>query len=95
MKNPFEVLGLPTTATPEQVTAAWRKLCMIHHPDRGGNAVDFCDIRRAYKLAYAQAVAPAPCDTCGRTGKILKMRGFSSIMITCPDCNGTRFYKGG
>lgn len=48
MSKAFEKLGLPDTATPDEVKAKWRELCMIHHPDRGGNPVEFDEVRRAF-----------------------------------------------
>lgn len=93
--NSFEKLGLPETATPQEVTAAWRKLCMIHHPDRGGNAVEFCEVRRAYKEALAVAVRPKTglCETCRGTGRMVKVHGFNSISVACTDCGGKRSDK--
>ena len=34
MKNPYEVLGIPPTATDEEVKRAWRDLARKYHPDR-------------------------------------------------------------
>lgn len=31
------VLGLPSTATDEEITRAYRKLSLENHPDRGGD----------------------------------------------------------
>ena len=35
----------------EQLKARWRGLAAIHHPDRGGNSVEFSTIRNAYQAA--------------------------------------------
>ena len=37
MKNPYEVLGVPSTATDEQVKEAYRALAKKYHPDQHGN----------------------------------------------------------
>lgn len=34
VRDPYEVLGLPTSATDEDVRSAYRALCQIFHPDR-------------------------------------------------------------
>lgn len=36
-EDPYRTLGLPETATWEQITAAHRRLAMEHHPDRQGD----------------------------------------------------------
>jgi hypothetical protein len=41
------VLGVPRTATPEQIKAAYRHLAQTHHPDRGGNLGTFQRINDA------------------------------------------------
>jgi DnaJ-class molecular chaperone len=45
------VLGLERTATAEQVQAAYGKLAMKHHPDRGGSAEAFRNVTEARDLA--------------------------------------------
>ncbi len=89
MSKAFEKLGLPDTATPEEVKAKWRQLCMIHHPDRGGNPCEFDELRRAYRLAHAEASEPKPCGACGGSGKVTQSHGFSSIELSCPACGGS------
>jgi hypothetical protein len=32
--DPYQVLGVPRTATPAEIKAAWRALARAHHPDR-------------------------------------------------------------
>ncbi len=44
-----EVLGVAIEATPAEITAAYRRLAMVHHPDRGGDADSFRRIRAAYE----------------------------------------------
>jgi hypothetical protein len=47
----WSVLGLPATATVEQVKHRYRKLALEHHPDRGGDNAVFEPILAAYKQA--------------------------------------------
>jgi len=89
MSKAFATLGLPDTATPDEVKAKWRELCMIHHPDRGGNAVEFNTIRKAYKAAMEEASEPKPCMSCKGSGKITQTHGFSSIELPCQACGGS------
>lgn len=44
----YEVLGLTWSANKDQVREAYRRLAMIHHPDKGGSAVMFQKIKNAY-----------------------------------------------
>lgn len=37
-EQPFQVLGVAASATRDDIEAAYRRLAMQHHPDRGGNA---------------------------------------------------------
>lgn len=44
----YETLGLNVNATDEEVKKAYRKLAMVHHPDKGGNVDKFKEITTAY-----------------------------------------------
>jgi len=50
MENYYDVLGIPKTATDEEIKKAYRKLSLKHHPDReGGDAEKFKTLSEAYE----------------------------------------------
>lgn len=44
-----EVLGVPPTASKDEVAHAYKRLAKVHHPDAGGDPKTFMDINRAFK----------------------------------------------
>lgn len=46
---PHEVLGVGADATVSEVTDAFRRFALLHHPDRGGDAGRFQDGLEAYR----------------------------------------------
>ncbi|RRJ82762.1 DNA-J related domain-containing protein [Aestuariirhabdus litorea] len=46
----LEWLQLEALPSAEELTAAYRRLAARHHPDRGGDAARFVEIREAYEL---------------------------------------------
>lgn len=57
-RSSHRVLGVPNTATVHQIKSAYRKLSMVHHPDRGGCPKKFMEITTAYK-ALTHKTVPA------------------------------------
>lgn len=53
--NPYEVLGVPPTATQEELRRAFRRALRETHPDTGGDQVRFV----AVQLAWEQVGSPA------------------------------------
>lgn len=45
----YDTLGVGKSATPEEIKAAYRKLAMKHHPDKGGDQKKFQTITEAYE----------------------------------------------
>lgn len=59
----FKVLRLCPDATPRDVRRAYRRLALIHHPDRGGDAAKFRELTEAFE----QITEGAPLETaCGQ-----------------------------
>jgi hypothetical protein len=72
--DPYAVLGLPDTASPEEVAAAYRRLAKEWHPDRGGAEDRMAQLNAAYDLlraaewtnAHAHKPPPKPPSRGGR-----------------------------
>ena len=60
--NPYQILGLTSSATDEEVKQAYRKLAMKHHPDRGGNESEFKKIKEAYETITSGGNSPSDRD---------------------------------
>ncbi|KIW11137.1 hypothetical protein PV08_10437 [Exophiala spinifera] len=50
MTDHYAVLGVPSTATTEEIRAAYKTLARQHHPDKGGNASRFVMIQEAMEV---------------------------------------------
>lgn len=87
--NPFAVLGLEESASPDEVKARWRSLASEHHPDNGGSAERFDECRKAYEAAHSLASEPKPCGNCGGAGKVTVTRGFNQVKLPCSVCHGS------
>ena len=48
--NPYEVLGIPKTASSEDIKLAYRRLASQNHPDKGGDTARFQEIQGAYDI---------------------------------------------
>lgn len=49
----FTILGLPKDAKEDEIKGAYRKLAMIHHPDKGGSQERFVEITEAKNKCLA------------------------------------------
>ncbi len=50
IKNYYEILGVEKDSTPEEIKKAYYKLSKEHHPDTGGKAETFNEIKKAYEV---------------------------------------------
>lgn len=49
-KDYYQTLGISKNASQDEVKAAFRRLAIEHHPDKGGNAEKFKEINEAYQV---------------------------------------------
>ena len=101
--DPHEVLGVPKDATPAEVKAAYRRLSMVHHPDRGGDAEDFKRVAEAYERCAhppppprreaAAAAAGDDVQSVGLSERDVLFGGpksfFRTRRVPCRACEGT------
>lgn len=55
----YDVLGIPTTATEDEVKAAWKKAAKKHHPDKNPGDEAAADRFKRAKHAYEVLSDPA------------------------------------
>jgi DnaJ family protein A protein 2 len=47
--NLYEILGVSKNSDDNEIKKQYRKLCLTHHPDKGGKAEEFQNIQKAYE----------------------------------------------
>lgn len=47
--DPFEILGIPPTASKSDIRKAYHRLSILQHPDKGGDEKAFVKLTKAYK----------------------------------------------
>jgi len=50
-----QVLGVAASASEDDVKAAYRKLALLHHPDKGGDVDTFKQVKQAYEQGLAKS----------------------------------------
>ena len=50
MKNYYHILGLSNFASLNDIRRAYRKMALVHHPDRGGDAEIMKEINFSYEF---------------------------------------------
>jgi hypothetical protein len=54
--NPYTRLGINKYSTEEEIRLAYRKCLLTSHPDHGGSAADFDEVRLAYTRLNSEHV---------------------------------------
>jgi DnaJ-class molecular chaperone len=83
MNDPYEILGLASTATSSEIDKAYKRACMRFHPDRGGTNEDFIRISKAYKALKRRMNV---CPVCFGKGFTVRREGFFVVRVPCPRC---------
>ena len=63
----YEILGIPKTASPDEIKRAYRRLALKHHPDRGGDSGEFKKMSEAYQI-LSDPQRRAQYDRFGKAG---------------------------
>ena len=58
--DPYEILGLDTSASKRAVLKAYRQLSLTNHPDKGGDAARFALIVKAKEVPSFRSLSPCP-----------------------------------
>lgn len=88
----FKILGLNSGATKLEIKAKFKKLSLLHHPDKGGDTSKFIQIREAYEELMKESPKDVSQETATyRFEKIYKegenhivryyLKGVFSVMI--------------
>jgi DnaJ-class molecular chaperone len=49
-EDPYKILGVSSNTSSNDIKKSYRKLALKHHPDRGGDQVQFSKISNAYEI---------------------------------------------
>ena len=79
----LELLGVARDAPPEEVRRAYHRKALASHPDKGGSAAAFQQVKEAFEVAKRPAVAPT----------VAAARRLASVQRWWP-CLAPRFFKG-
>ena len=66
-KSYYDLLGVPKTANQTELKKAYRKQCLKHHPDKGGDEATFKEINKAYDVLSDEGKRQV-YDTYGEAG---------------------------
>ena len=66
MKDYYQILGVPRSASPADIKKAYRSLAHKYHPDKGGDEKKFKEVNEAYQV-LSDKDKRAQYDNFGRT----------------------------
>ena len=79
--SPFAALDLPETATKDEVRAAYRKLSMKMHPDKGGSMEDFQRIQFAQSIILKDWYSAGDVNRSGPAGTRVELNPRLKAML--------------
>lgn len=99
MNTYYQLLGVFTDSTVDEIRAAYYDLARVHHPDMGGDPGFFTDIVHAYAVLSdpkerkrydgALDLAKARCSRCSGTGRTYSAR--TGKPSKCTKCQGAGY----
>lgn len=89
--NAVESLLVDSDVTVKQLKKQWRLMASKHHPDRGGDAAKFHEMRQAYETCLKKLTELIKCPDCKGTAKriVKEAWSFYSTTLPCDRCKGT------
>ena len=103
MKNYYLILGIPPTATDEEIKSARRRCARVAHPDHSGSVADFLAIQEAYSVlgvpenrtkydqerrVWMNKIGAVQCHMCGSANRITH-RPEPGEVARCASCKAT------
>lgn len=68
MKNPYEVLGVSSDISTDDLKKVYKKLCRQYHPDNCGSSDKFTEISKAYNMILSGGYTTPKVDTVVHNG---------------------------
>lgn len=93
MTDPYTLLGVLPTASAEEIKTAFRRAARVHHPDKGGDAGKFAEVRAAYET-LSDPAKRAALDTGNVDGGVASEETIAARAAQdagggpCPVCGG-------
>lgn len=92
--DPYAVLGVQRGADLAEIKAAYRRLMLQHHPDKGGDVEVAKRINRAYELLWKPQPAPLPVPRYQRVVRVVIINGYRFEAVDFQAANTTTYTAG-